>query len=473
MSRETIKSIVLLILISITVVLLRGVWLEDLSALGRTSQIEVPTIKNDVAYLLSPKALNISFGGGQMTTFFFDKEAIFESLKPNLKDILLSVNQVSPISADAYFRMRLNKSIEIILPFVIQTEHLKTLLTSEVHLASTKPERIERILFVGRDTSRLFVSDGTNYYELTTSVPVEDTITIIDSMQFNREALSYQSISRQFQVGTNEVLVPRFSLPLIMPIQVSYEVLPNQTEVIRTLASNVFGNRLNFVQEAIDVNQGRVLLYGYGDRALRISVTGQIEYSERVGSQNKYERHFLHNLNSALDITSKLGDKVDLLFLSGIEPIDYGESKGYRFTFDYRLSNYKVVDSDYLAAVTVEIYGDKTKNLKRKLVNYASRASISEDQFTRFSQDDAQFFNMLNKQETFELIYDNFIIDQGLDPSRLNIFEGYELLLQGINDIQIVLLPTQDTLLSPVIALRVGKRQYYIDFYDYVLVKSQ
>ncbi len=477
MSKEAIKSLLLLMLCGLAGVLLRGLWVNDLTVMKNVDTVSVVQSKEDVAELLAPKAINVSFGGGNRTTFFFDKDRIFNTYKPALKEALIAIDMASEINSDVYFRMRLNKSLEFVLPSPLARTEILTLLDNEVHSITKEPLKIKSILFVSRETKRFYVSTGDQYYELTVKNELIDCIDIVDALMADKTLPIYESITSLFGLDTlkaeqnnqpiNDVLVPKFSMPLIAPIKINKELNANQVEEIRTLAKNVFGSRLNFVQEALDVNQGLILLYGYGDRALRVSQDGILEYTERIDDQNKYERNFLKSINVALNKINQLGGQIDQLFLANSEPIEKGESKGYRFTFNYRIGDYQVVSGNNVSSVMVEVYGDKVFLLKRNIVHFQTILSMSTEQ-TNMALDDQQFFKMFNSH--YDAIYNRYLEVNKIKPDSMTKAAVFEQLVYSISDMHIVYFIGDDGVLSPALSLTVDGEMYYIDFYTNNLI---
>lgn len=478
MSKEAIKSLLLLMLCALAGVLLRGLWANDLTVMKNVDTVTVAQSKEDVAELLAPKAINVSFGGGNKTTFFFDKDRIFNTYKPALKEALLSIEETSEINSDVYFRVRLNKSLEFVLPSPMARTEILTLLSNETYSISKEPLMIDRILFVSRETEHFYVSTGSKYYELKVKSDLIDCIDIVDKLMADKSLPIYESIislfgfkgmaAEQSSQIVSEVLVPKFSMPLIAPIKITRELNANQIDEIRTLAKNVFGSRLNFVQEALDVNQGLILVYGYGDRALRVSQEGVLEYTERIEDQNKYERNFLKNLNVALNKISQLGGNIDQLYLTKSESIERGESKGYRFTFDYRIGDYQVVNVGHTSGVMVEVYGDQVFSLKRDITHFQSLLSMTSDQMNT-ALDDQQFFNMFNAN--YDKIYARYLELNQIAPDSITPIAGLEKLLYSISDMRIVYMITGSSMISPALSLTVDGQLYYIDFYSNQLIE--
>ncbi|MCK8060893.1 hypothetical protein DWB64_15265 [Fusibacter sp. A1] len=477
MTRETIKSIVIAVLFGLIIVLLRSLWMDD-SVLTREEKLSSSTqIRDDVAYLLEPKAVNVSFGRSKMTTFFFDKEDIFDAFKPSIAEGIKQRLTESPISTDRYYEERKFKSVEFVLPSKFPTDLLLTLLTNEETVYTGKIEFVEKLMFISRTSDRFYIYDGDNYFEVITKTTIYDSIDFVDQIEKDKSNSVYKTVSERFYLKNNnesssfrsrknEVLIPEGKLESLVPIKVVNEIDASQSIEIQSLAKNVFGSRLNFVQEVIDVNGAIVLLYGYGDKALKVTPDGSLEYSEKIDYQKNYRRDFLLNLNVALDTIEKLGSKSERIYLSKVTKLRQGNADGFGFEFEYRIDNTKVIDLKGFSGVKADVYGEQISSFTRNIKNYYTKLS-----YNRNTEIDP-FYSMIDKKENFNLFYENFKNDSGYGYLDLTREQINDMVLKAISDFYMAYVLNEDNELVPAYAITFGDRVYYIDYFTNRVLES-
>lgn len=481
MSKETIKTLVIIALCGLSIFFLKGLWLEDL--FNERSEILPEIEPRKLDYLVSVKAMNVSFGGGRMTSFYYDREGVFDGFKPNVNLALANVTGVVKMREAAYFNTRLGKSIEFILSTPLnQTEILSLLNAQDISKGEIKG-KIERLLVTAREVNKIWIDTSEGYFELRIAMPINDMSASIDQLATDDMAVAFQSVSERFALPEvinaegdaikNQVLIPKFSLPVILPIGIESKSIYEDMTQLRGLAKNVFGNRLNFVQEAVDINDNKVFLYGYGDRALRVSKQGVIEYSERFNDQLRREVGFTDSLKLSLEMLEKFNWPIDSLVLNGIEFIERNEVKGYRFTFHYRINDYVVLSTDALQGAVVEIYGGKVKALYSNFNQYDTFHALTAEQAMRLETDDAQFFNMLSQLENFTQMADDFYSDYPDIVAPQSPLERAQPVLNAIREVFAGLYLDRQGKMQPAVVLILGKRTYIIDFYSYKMIKRQ
>lgn len=481
MKSETVKTLLIFVLFGMTLFLLRGLWVDDYTMAGPNTSYAQVDIGEDVAFLLEPKAVNCSFGGGQITAFFYDKNDVFEGLRPSIASGLMTSIEEVEVQASTYFKARKNKSIEFIMPFRYEVRDFLSLVNTSNDAYVGKVTHIEKILMVAREPSYFYIFDGESYIQVFVEDGVTDVVTFVDEIEKEiNKSMPYLTVEERFPLPLNEegalrpseyVLIPVFHVPPIQVIEVAKELDASDDNQVQSLAVNTFGARLNFVQEVVDINNSILLLYGYGDRALRLLPNGRIEYTEKIDTQVKSESDFSSDLRVGLNFAARLGGRVSELYLRNVVPLTQDNAKGYRFEFSYRINALQVISEDDQPTLVVEVFGGRVRKLSRNMKAYVKMVPVTSVGIDSKSINDEQFFNMLNNQSNFDVMFANYVTDNAIDLSTISPLERYTLLLHAIQDFSIVYLENGKDRLIPVFALTLDQRTYYLDFYTYRIMK--
>lgn len=480
MKKETLKTLWIVVLCGLGLFMLWGLWLEDMIISGEGDLATVEP--RQLEYLIGIKAMNVSFGGGRITSFLYDREGIFNAFKPGLVLGLSNVASVTQVTENQYYTHRLAKSLEFDLVMPMTQSELLTVLSSSDLTGQEITGDIQKFLFVARETNQFWIATSEGFFIVESRVPLQDSNAAIELMSTDDMAVAFQTVEKRFALPParivdgeavfNNVLVPQFSLPVILPISISRSEAQESIDAQREMAKRVFGNPLNFVQEAVDVNESKVFLYGYGDKALRISKDGIIEYSERFNDQLKKNFGLSDSLTIAIDMLEKLGGDIDSLVISDIEGIVHEDVKGFRFSFEYTLNNYLILSTDQVEGAVVEVYGGRVKSLYSNLYQYDTFHSLTNEQTQKLEMDDAQFFNMLSQLENFNTIAEDYYNDHPELVPSASAVERAQPVLNAIRDVYVGFYIADDQRMEPAVVLNLGKRTYYIDFYSYKMIKK-
>ncbi len=468
-------------LCSLGLFLLRGLWLDDLIVKDAKSQTGTSQLLT--SQLITVKTVNVSFGGGRMSSFYFDKEKSFESFKQELSMALSNIDRITSISESEYFNTRLNKSIEYTLMMSLSQGELLSILSSQELMKDQIKGEVRSILLVAREMNKIWVITDAGFYEVYLKIAMVDPSNQIDNLEEDSSAVAFQTVSQRFGLPAykvengkelyNQVLIPKFSLPMILPVKVEPEIALADVDALRNLARNVFGNRLDFVQEARDVNGSMVFLYGYGDKALRVSKEGIIEYSERFRDQLKDSIGLIESLQSALSMLEKIGGPINEIYLNSIEQISKEGVSGYRFEFGYRIDNYSVISIEGYNGASVEVYGGVVKSAYRNVYKYNSFKALTNEQTSSLETDDAQFFNMISQKDNFTVIEKNYYRDLSVEEVPPQSIESGQAVLNSLQDVYVGFYYDKEDKMLPGVVLQFGSQKYCIDFYTYNLINKE
>lgn len=474
MKRETFKTLIIFLLTGLAAFLLSGLWLEDIFTLSTEKNQSIENI--DLGHLITVEELVVNFGGGRSTSYFQDKDDIFRSFQADLLQAISNISEKTPIDAEEYYALRVNKSIEFQLATGLKHADVQAILTSKATLPDKDLGVIYSLLVLARESKSVWVRTEEGYFELLLSTSISDVDSLVDALASDPMAVTFQSVSQRFSLPSfkdsngleryNHTLIPKLTLPVVLPIQVQRAYDTDSIDSLRTLAKNVFGNKLNFVQEAVDVNGGKVFIYGYGDKALRISKTGIIEYTETLDKQIQTDTTLVESLSSALAMLERLGGNSERFFIKRIDAQLASEGV-YIFEFGYKINGYPVIDTDGISGARVELSSGHVRKLYRNTYIYDAYMGLSKQQSMQRETDDAQFFNMLNT---------NFLEIEALyfkdrDLTTLNSIERSHEVLNAISNIQVGYYLDSAQIMQPAIIITLGEGRIVIDFYTYQVVK--
>lgn len=462
--RETIKTIVIFILCGTTVVLLANLWWLPIEQSAIIADNDSTLSISDVSYLIDINSVNYSFDDGRIVTFFYDEFKTFQTYKSRIAAALLKVNEAEPVEKAVYDANRAAASIEFNFKDDFDARSFITVINShaipfEPHLAS-----VDSILLSTLEDKALFVSDGQNYYKISASNFDWNIANALAGVETSN-SVPYTSIVNRLSIQGDEqwparnVLIPTGRLTQFDPIISANETIPSETTQVNILASKVFGSRLGFVQRVTDVNDAVVMIYGYGEQALKITPDGRMEYSKKVDKDHVKSADLIDDITAAVTRIAWLNFDISELYLSSVKTIEAGGIAGYNLQFGYRLNGYRIINNQYPAGVVVEVIGGQVKTIKRNVKHYSQIAK----QFSTPSND--PFYTIINNEINFN---QHFMTDYYSEtPELAEKANAYIDVIANIDGFSMAYLDEGTQYLTPVYIISLGKYSYYFDLTTY------
>ncbi len=463
--KETVKSFLLVALTGLLVFLVGVLWFEP-ERQGEVSQEPQAVYPiGDVSYLIDVESVNIVSDNGQIKTFFYDVANLFSRLKSQIASNMLNLNDSVAISADDYYAAQASNSIEFCLRRNLSTKAVLSILNNSDIIFAPKIDHLYSILLTA-DGQIYFSGDGV-YFKLQNSSPISDIADYLSYLNLANKIV-YTTVDKQFNIDQNIVIAERTLLPTAVkadfkPLAVDFETTAGDEAGILKIASRVFGSRLNFVRRFIDVNGSIVMLYGYGEQAMKIGADGTLIVNQKINRRNIAEPNLLKDLKLAVDIIANYSQTVDGLYLKSVALIERDGVTGYAFDFGYRLNGYQVNGLTGLSGAQVEIIGGQLQFLKRHCKRYVSTLPTAKTEQT------LPIFAIINKQSNYDAIIEdyaqnhaNFVVDE----------RAFMQILANLANFKLLYVDDGNRLLAAY-SFDIEDNRYYFDANNFTLIAKE
>ena len=472
--KETIKSIVLVGLILMTVILSRFILLDEPKRTFEASdEIEVASV--DVTHYINPQSFLISFGGLSYTKVddTDQQEALWDALKPAMIQAVNDFTTVEMIDKETYVAAFSDKSIMLRFPFELNFQTWLPLYNSAIELPSSIGGITPyELIFKGESSSNIYIYDKLNetYYHIT-STGSSTSVTALVTEIFEEGFVEYRKISDRFSLLSTVPEDPnRFNYELL-PYQYNHMTQPLKVEnevslepelfdqEVNAIATTVFGNRLDFVKQLEDVNGAIILMYGYGDKALTVDTDGEISFNQKFNDKTAKEMTFGQSLAVAIGMFEKFGIVPEGIRLTHFtrEEDDYPV---WTFSFEYQLKDTLV--SPLSGYIEVNVKGGQPIAIKKNVKRISSAVYASYNEM--FTIDNCISMNYL--ELSLYYLQDNDIYDQ-----TTNSFQYYFPIRSAISaiDLQYYEIKMQ---MIPVWKIVISERTYIFNAYTGEMIRN-
>lgn len=461
--KESVKSFILVSLTGLLIVLIGTLWFEPVRG------DEIPKNKTegspvvDVSYLIDISSVNVT-DDDQIKTFFYDVGNLFNYLKPYIVNSMMNMNQAEEITAEQYYAKQSGRSVEFIMREDISTRAFLSVASNSDILFEPKDNAVRAIAI--NDERQFFFRSETAYYQLTQATLPSDCSARIASLDI-KDAVVYNTIEKQLKIESSQsnpkrVLLPSAVVPAFAPIKVFADPILQKEQNILLIADKVFGSRINFVRRFFDVNGSVVMLYGYGERALKISPDGSVIVEQKIDTRKVAAPDVLKDFKSAYDVVQSYGDSEQKLYLRAVVSIEKESIAGYLFDFGYKVNDYDVIDLMGVSGVQVEVVGGQVVSYERNYKLFFSKVDNVESAQT------LPILSIMNNQSN----YDNILSDYTLaHPEFVNDEQAFVEILCSISTFKMVYLDGGDHLI-PAYCLTLDNNEYYFDATDFSMIKA-
>ncbi len=463
--KESLKSLLLASLTGLLIVLVGVLWFEPAQGNATPKETEKVYPISDVSYLIDVEFVNIIADGDQIKTFFYDVADLFSRLKPQLAVSLLNLNDAEEIDVQAYYAARRSNSIEFCLNDRLSTTTLLSVLSNSDILFTPKVDHLKSIM-ISADGIVFFRGDD-GYYTLKNQPIFTDITEYLDYLDI-ADDIVYSTVYEQFNIELSDAVRYDTLLPTAIetdfkPIAVNFETTADNESAVLLLANRVFGSRLNFVRRFFDVNNSIVMLYGYGEQALKVSTDGMLTVSNKINQRNATEANLLTDLKLAIDTIADYNLVADRLYLESVELIDKDGIAGYTFSFGYKINGYQVHSIAGFSGIQIDIVGGQVQLYKRLHKSYAQTLQTDEVVQT------LPIFAIVNKQSNYDRIIANYINNH---PDFLVDGRSFVKILASLENFKMLYIDTGDRLI-PAYSFTVENVRYYFDATNFSLIEEE
>jgi len=469
-TKERLKTILLLSLVSISLLLTRQIWIRS----PYRTDLVFEDGKSDTSdYLqidiVKPHKYLLNFNEDSHTIFYSDtNNNLWTSIHSSLVDILSSNNvKTDEISNEEFIAYHDNRSIVFYFPEEYNTYILARFL--DIPQPNDITEKIEKV-----DSIYVYLGQGEPFFVFShkdfhlkiheIDLDLEYVKTKVGQIEKSNNITYYYPMRDSLNVD-NDIYIPYKMSKAIPAIYVKNEINTDNIEDIREIAEVFFQKDIDYIREIVE-NNGSVL-YLYGDKVLKVSQNGFLEYYSPLEEQVS-ERNLYISLVTASEFLSSNMEIPEDLYLDDIEEIEFGENLGYRFTFKYRIGGLPVIlkDEEIEDFIQLEVFNKYIRSYKR---------FIREEMDTK-SNNLLEKTEMLSAYEVismnYNLIKNDYIVEnniQMIDEEKLK-----EDILLSIEDISIAYLdPCENKVRERLIGVWILKMRdnvYAFDVYDGSLV---
>ncbi|NLW22750.1 MAG: hypothetical protein GXY88_05805 [Tissierellia bacterium] len=469
MTRERIKTFLLLSLVYISLFLTRKLWIEmPYQIMPLFQKEEISSTNYLFADMIKPNKYLLNFDNKNHTIFFNDhNNNLWTSTRSFLADVLSSDNIKTEFLTDEEFSAYNNmKSIVFYFPEKFNSY----LLARSLNIAKPNsiPERIPTIesiyCYLGRGEPYVVFSEGKRHLKVyNLNIDMKDIKDIVNDIERRGDYTNYYSMKEALGID-NDIYIP-INMSKTMPlIYVENELDVDDIDGIREIAEAFFDKDIEYLREIIEGNGS--ILYIYDQRVLKIYQNGLLEYFHPLEAPVR-ERNLYISLNTAAEFLSQhIGVPKDL-YISKIEEIEAEEDLGYRLTFKYRIGGMPVIlgNPNIEDFIQIDVFNNYVRNYKRFM-----RKAMYLTPFNRMDNSSIlSAFDIINMDMNYELLEKVYIEDNGLSIEGINREELKDQVLSSIDNIALAYLDPctkkKEEKLIGVWLIQVGDGIYAFDVY--------
>ena len=480
--KERFKTVLLILLILSSLLLTRVNLFNGLISEAQSEEAEVASTK--LSTYINPQSYSVSFGGLSYTKVYdLDlQESIWSEVRPFILSTFVNYESVEQITEKDYTKAFTENSLLIKMPFSLSISEFYSVFSDEVlgdEIANIKPR--EYLIREGNVRS-LYLFDEVNnkYYLLKHKTMKHDVGALIEVIKA-QEPVEYRKVNDRYSLPNildetyntlNYVLIPVQYNSITSAIKVQNEVRTDDAffnQDISAFTNAVFGNRLDFVKKLKDVNDSIVLMYGYGDKSLTVTQTGEIIYRRKFDAKLSDKISFVQALSFAAGKLEGFGAMPEGIYLA-----DYkfdSETSTYTFYYNYKLNQLAVArlsSKDY--PITIVVREGQVVSIDKNVKSFAGAYVLSGTPIERLATIDDCIYNNMVELSVY------YLQDKGITNPTESVFDQYYPMISEIKSIELTYIEqkTNDglTYMQPTWQLRISDRIYLFNAYDSKLIKT-
>jgi len=467
MSKEKLKSLLLVVLIATSVVLTQRVWfsspLQMISSEASYLYDKEDKLLMVREQLIRPEKMIVGFGGGAESSHYTflspsELDRFWQEMTIILTDYFINVPTIQAISSEEYENLRTSRHVEMRFGRGFPTAFLSVLFDQQENSLASVTNEIQSILVPARHQGNLYlVGDQGQAYEFQLQSEDQmhqvDVVQLVDSIPAN----SYVKYYTLFSYADNQTLLPLTYQTNKPRIFTESEIDASSNDHINQWAGRFFNENFDFVKTIQETGGTRIYMYGYGQQEVRINNRGQLEYTAATGRQSSSS--VSRALDTALMFMAIHYGSTDVLVLREVELLEENGLRGYRFGFGYHLRGLPVVPAQLSQPVSIEVFGDNIRNfsalLRRPMslpevmpeAGILSPHRIIEDNFNLLLEELAQHLGLetagISTPEEPDMAIENSTDEvNGTEDSQ--VLTGEDL-LRAIRHVELVYLDREET----------------------------
>jgi hypothetical protein len=495
MNREFFKSVLLAGLIILTVVMTKNLLDSKTPDTVINTEVAVSDTQNSINMerIIYPQDFSISFGGGSYTGVYLEetRDRIWNLITEILPAYLSQLDLV--VSDEEEFHMiEKTRSVQVRLPFSMSLNDFGTVYGVERGFNEILDTPIDKIIISSSQPNRIYLANGElqRYFYLKGVLDDERISKIINVASENKftefrrvdSLINFKSIKEdEVQTFHNEEIIPITSIEPIPFVKVTKEIdvsTEYQDSEVKTFLIKAFGNSTDFIKRLEEIDGSQTYIYGYGDKALRLGVGGEISYQEKLQASSETNAvNFKEGLDIALEFIADYGNVPKSLYLSDYKVMkdDAYEIKAYYF--DYRLRDLNVYTKNMKGGHAIEIIltNDVVTKFTKNIRWYVKSIDTSEI----WSSGPMFVESLINSN--FDLISRNFNQDKEVDltdqDSNWSMTTYVLEIMQSLRNVELTYYLDEELdneRLIPAWRLDIAETRYYFHVYtgDILLVKK-
>ncbi|AFS79824.1 hypothetical protein Curi_c28320 [Gottschalkia acidurici 9a] len=405
MNREILKTLLLAFLVIMSIYFSKGLWDRTVhnSSESHREKINVndPNKKKyELSDVIVPQKILVNFSENNRTVIYSkDEYDLWDEGKKSLDSVFNDKNlRTSRLSKEKYNELSSNKSINFQFSEALYTNMIGKILGIEIPKDIYKNiETINSIYFSLSEESFIVISNDKDRLMIKSStIDLKRLKSIIYELE-NSEYTNFYKLEEVLGIKS-DVYIPVNTKNIIPSIHISKRYnIDGETKIDDNMAELFFDKGIEYIKK-IEENNGSSI-YIDGDNILKIYPDGRLEYMGPI--ENNNENNLYSSLKKAVDfITDHMGWPENV-YLSSInnKNLDGEDSKGYVFTFRYKLNGFTVMSNreDIQDKIEVEV-------VNGSVISYKSRIWNNMDIYNNRYRDSSDPI-----LSAFEIIDDNFL----------------------------------------------------------------
>lgn len=449
--KERFKTLLLILLVSISVYITQNLWLKIPSQVfGDFQSPRSQSSSSILADMISPNKYLLNFNDKNHTLLYDDKKyGLWDESQKYLSGVLSSkIENTREISKEEYRDYEDKPSV--IFYFA---ENINTYILSKAWDVDDPNKIVDMLdsidsiyIYLGNGDPFFIMSGGNTHLRVEVqNLDLDDLKSTVAEIDQKGEYPYYYSMRKTLNID-NDIYIPYEMNTTLPTVYVSNGVKSlNQGDKIK-LAERFLNKDIDYITEIMEGNGSSI--YIHEQRFLKLNTNGIIEYFHPLEKRIK-DRNLYTSLSKAGNfIKNNTGLSRDI-HLVDIEEITSDESLGYRFRFRYRIRGIPVIlgNQGVDEYIQMEVFNNHVKSYKyyaRKEIDMSTpELSKGENILSAFDVIDKNYkkFQSIYKSEnpdTKTLLKDKDLVEEILSSVNLIAFAYFD---PGLKEIEERLVP--------------------------------
>ncbi|MBN2898712.1 MAG: hypothetical protein JXO44_08050 [Clostridia bacterium] len=486
MNKERFKSVLLIGLIVLSVVLTKNLLDSKTPEIAVNPDVAVSTVSSslNIERIIYPQDFIIGFGGGSYTGVYSEETRnTIWSLTTELLPAYLSQLDLTVIDEEEFRAIEKTRSLQMRLPFAISLNNFGEVYGVERGFHEILDSPIDKIVISSSQPNRVYLAnfeDGQycylKGYEAEQRIATQiSKVSEAMTTEFRRvdSLVNFRVLQEDGdQTFFNEEIIPITGVEPIPFVKVAKEIdalAERQDSEIQTLLIKAFGNSSDFIKRLEEIDGSKTYIYGYGDKALRLGISGEISYQEKLSSSVETSSvSFKEGLDIALGFIDGYGTSPQSLYLTDYQVTKDGVYEVKSYYFDYRMRDLSIFTKNMTGGHGIEVVmkNDVVTKFKKNIRRYVKSIDASE-----IWADGPMFIEaIINKN--FDVISENFVKDKAIDINDTETnwqMSTYVLgIMQSLKNVELTYYldsTLDDERLIPAWSLEIADTLYYFHLY--------